>query len=169
MSYEDEDFSILCKVLEEKSKDAEKIFSLFEQLDESSANNDVEDSNEIMPQNFHYIWTPGKRSDSELMWAVEEEVLYMSNGKIVGDNEEAYTCYLGGCNGRCRLKQNGIAYKVQEHTIDHGSMYKSFVEFQCRHHMREQVKIAGASKTISDIYEEAVTMYVDFWIISERV
>lgn len=90
------------------------------------------------------------------MWAVEEQCLYVSNGKIVKENNEAFTCYLKKCSGRVYLRQNGIAYKVKNHTIMHGSMYKTFMELKCRDEMRQGCMNAGASKSISDIYSEAV-------------
>lgn len=39
-------------------------------------------------------------------------------------------------------------------------MYKTYMELECRNHMREECKNAGASKSISDIYNEAVVKYV---------
>lgn len=43
-----------------------------------------------------------------------------------------------------------------QHSINHGNMYAIYVELKCRNHMRELCKIAGASKSVSDIYEDAI-------------
>lgn len=154
MGFKDEEYLKLCEFFEEKSKHAKLCFNTDDDSDENP-----DDANSFVPKNFHYKWIVGTRSDSELMWAVEEEVLYVSNGKIVSkDGDEAYTCYEKKCKGRIYLKQNGIAYKVKDHTIDHGSMYSKYSEIQCREMMREQCKISGASKSIKDIYEDAVIM-----------
>lgn len=152
MSLQDKAYLELCSIFEEKSKHAKLCFN----TDDDEDNNDADF---LIPQNFHYTWTVGTRSDSELMYAVEDEILYVSNGKIVTkDGDEAFTCYEKKCKGRIYLKQNGIAYKVKEHTVNHGSMYNKYIEMQCREMMREQCRISGASKSISDIYEEAVIL-----------
>lgn len=157
MSSDEVDFLQMCTMFEERLVNAQKEFDIFELLDESTENIQNDGLDEI-PKNFHYIWTPGIRFSSELMFAVEEEMLYISNGKMSKEAEEAFTCYNKKCGGRVYLKSNGIAYKVAPHTVLHGSMYKSFMEMQCRHAMREQCKVAGASKTITEIYGDAVIM-----------
>lgn len=148
----DEAYLKLCELFEEKAKHAKLCFNTDDD-DENYSDND----GFSVPKNFHYTWTVGIRSNSELMWAVEEEILYVSNGKIVTkDGDEAFTCYEKKCKGRVYLKQNGIAYKVKEHTVNHGSMYDKYLEMQCREMMREQCRISGASKSVRDIYEDAV-------------
>lgn len=149
----DEAYIQLCKQFEERSRHAKLAFD----TSEIDLDSDEEEPDSLIPRSFHFLWVVGKRSDSELMWAVEEEILYTSNAKIIAkDQAEAFTCHCKPCKGRVYLKPNGIAYKVTEHTVDHGSMYKQFVEFQCRNYMREECKTAGASKSIRDIYEEAL-------------
>lgn len=146
----------LCKQFQERSRHAKLAFDT---TDIDLCGEEFDESNNYVPHSFHYLWTVGQRSDSELMWAVEEEVLYISNGKILAkDQAEAFTCHIKKCSGRVYLKPDGIAYKVAEHNVDHGSMYNQFVEMQCRNHMREECKSAGASKNIADIYEEALLL-----------
>lgn len=151
MNEYNENYLKLCKSFEERAKQA-KLFS------DDSENDCLETEDEFtVPNSFYYIWITGKKSNSELMFDMEEEMLYVSNGKIIArDQAEAFTCYIKNCTGRVYLKPNGIAYKVNEHSIQHGSMYKTFVEFECRSQMRDECKTAGASKTITDIFEEAV-------------
>lgn len=145
----------LCKNFAERARHAKLTFDISCNLDDDP--DDVFD--QTIPNNFCYEFSTGVRSDSELMWAMEEEVLYVSNGKIVSkDDAEASTCYVKECSGRVYLKPNGIAYKVIEHNIQHGSMYSTYQELQCRNYMRDECKIAGASKSLSDIYNDAVVM-----------
>lgn len=145
----------LCKSFAERSLHAKLAFDTSCNLDDD-CENVLDDS---IPNSFCYEFIAGVRSDSELMWALEEEVLYMSNGKIVSrDDAEAFTCYVKKCSGRIYLKPNGVAYKVIEHSVQHGSMYSTYKQLQCRNYMREECKIAGASKSISDIYNDAVVM-----------
>lgn len=150
----DEDYLQLCKTFEERSRRANFSFNT-QNIDPL----DDEELNSLVPNSFHYTWIVGKRSGSELMWAVEEQVLYVSNGKIiVKDQAEAFTCYIKNCSGRVYLKPDGIAYKVAEHSIQHGNMHNLYVELNCRNFMRDECKSAGASKSITDIYEEAVLL-----------
>lgn len=108
---------------------------------------------------FSYIFITGIRSDGELMYAIEEQALYVSNGKITAKiNAEAFTCYIEKCTGRVYLKPDGIAYQVGQHNVNHGSMYSFYKELQCRSFMREECLIAGASKKIKDIYDDAVIL-----------
>lgn len=139
----------LCKKFEERARCAKLCF-------DASDNKIFDDDEQCILQNINYSWIVGVRSNSELLWATDEENLYVSNGKIVGNEDEAFTCYTKKCKGRVYLKQNGSAFKVAEHTINHGSMYKNYIEMQCREHMREDCKTAGASKSIGDIYDDAV-------------
>lgn len=148
----DKKYLELCKKFGERSRHARLAFNTsdIELLED-------DDDDDCIPESFHYIFIVGVRSDSELMWATEEENLYVSNGKIIAkEDAEAYTCYEKKCKGRVYLKQNGIAYKVHEHTIAHGSMYKTYIECICREMMRQECKNAGASKSITDIYNDAV-------------
>lgn len=132
---------------EQRAKNAKEIFDVFDLFEQE---NDA-----IVPENFHYIFTPGIRFNSELMWAVQEECFYVSNGKIVNDDgDEAFTCYQKKCSARVYLKQNGFAYCVKSHTIAHGSMYALYIQMKCRNTMREQCLTAGPSKTINDIYND---------------
>lgn len=150
----DEEYIALCKTFAERSRHAKLAFDT---SDDEFLENESEKIDDLVPNGFQYTWIVGLRSDSELMWAVEEEVLYVSNGKIIAkDNAEAFTCYGKNCKGRVYLKTNGIAYKIREHTIAHGSMYKTYTELVCREKMRQECRIAGASKSITDIYNEAV-------------
>lgn len=151
----DEKYLELCKEFAERSHHAKLALNTSE--NELSDKNDEDEFEDIVPQSFHYTWVVGLRSDSELMYAVEEEMLYVSNGKILAkDKAEAFTCKEKKCKARVYLKPNGIAYKVHEHTIKHGNMYKLYVELVCREMMRQDCKTAGASKSITDIYNEAV-------------
>lgn len=156
MSACDETYLDLCNQFAERSKRA----SLFAIDAINFSDDETEESfGGVLPSSFHYIWIVGKRSDSELMWAVEEEILYVSNGKIIAkDQAEAFTCNVKGCTGRVYLKPDGVAFKVAEHSILHGSMYNTYMELQCRNYMREECKIAGASKSVTDIFEEAVLL-----------
>lgn len=154
----DETYLDLCNQFAERSRRAvlHSINALNFSDDETE-----ESLDDVLPSSFHYLWIIGKRSGSELLWAVEEEALYVSNGKIIAkDRAEAYTCNVKGCTGRVYMKPNGVAYKIAEHSVLHGSMYNTYMELQCRNHMREQCKIAGASKSVTDIFEEAVLLYV---------
>lgn len=152
-SSRDDSYRELCATFAERARCAKLCYD----TNESDYEKDGDNFGPIAPTNFHYVWTVGLRSNSELMWAVEEETLYVSNGKILKNtNEEAFTCNYPKCRARVYLKQNGIAYKVTEHSIDHGSMYDMYMEIQCREQMREQCKTAGASKSIADIYYDAV-------------
>lgn len=151
----DDKYLELCKEFAERSRHAKLAFNTSE--NELSDINDNDEFEDIVPQSFHYTWVVGLRSNSELMFAVEEEMLYVSNGKILAkDKAEAFTCHEKKCKGRVYLKPNGIAYKVHDHTIKHGSMYELYVELICREMMRQECKTAGASKSITDIYNEAV-------------
>lgn len=141
----------LYTLFEERYLEARKEFDIFGPDEQ----NDEFDS--PIPENIQYIWTPGKRFNSELMYSLEEEFLYVSNGKIVkSENAEAFTCYIKECKGRVFLKPNGIVYKGNSHTVQHSSMYKDLICMQCRHEMRENCKTADASKTVKQIYEDAV-------------
>lgn len=152
----DESFLELCNEFSERSRLA--VRSAIDNLNFNDDENEESFEN-ILPSSFHYIWIVGKRSHSELMWAVEEEVLYVSNGKIIAkDQAEAFTCNIKNCKGRVYLKPNGAAYKVAEHTVLHGSMYNTYMELLCRNLMRDECKIAGASKSVTDIFEEAVLL-----------
>lgn len=117
----------------------------------------IEFDNKHDPVTFNYCWTTGSRVDSELMYATEEQCLYVSNGKILKDGSEAYTCTVKKCKGRVYLKKNKIAIKVADHTVSHGGMYNDYMELQCRSFMREECECAGA-KPIKEIYDEAVIM-----------
>lgn len=145
----DKTYSDLCETFKERARSAKLLF-------DTSENEIFDDDENCALQNLLYSWTVGIRSNSELLWVMKEEALYVSNGKILGNDEEAYTCYIKNCKGRVYLKQNGIAFKVAEHTVNHGSMYKLYVEMQCREQMREDCRNAGASKSIGDIYDDAV-------------
>lgn len=146
----DNSYHELCKSFANRARNAKLHF------DATELEDIYDETEDFVPDDFHYSWIVGFRSTSEIMWAIEEEMLYVSNGKIVKSDEEAFRCHYPKCCGRVYLKQNGIAYKVTDHTIDHGSMYKTFLEMQCRQLMRDECQTAGASKSISDIYEEAV-------------
>lgn len=142
----------LYDLLKERCDEARKKFDIFG--DSEQENNEFESP---IPDNIQYVWTPGKRFNSELMFSLGDEFLYVSNGKIVKrENAEAFTCYIKECKGRVFLKANGIAYIAAPHTVDHGSMYKDFICMQCRHEMRENCKTADASKSVKHIYEDAV-------------
>lgn len=152
----DETYLQLCEKFKERSRHAK--LALNTNLNDLSSD-EAEEFDDVIPHSFHYLWIVGLRSDSELMWAVEEEAIYVSNRKIIAkDQAEAFTCKVKNCKGRIYLKPNGTAYKITEHTIDHGSMYKTYVELLCRNFMREECKTAGASKSVNDIYEEAVLL-----------
>lgn len=158
-SLHDEAYLELCEKFAERSRHAKLAFDTSdnEVFRYDDDDDDDEELDDFVANSFYYTLIVGLRSDSELMWAVEEENLYVSNGKIIAkDNAEAFTCYEKKCYGRVYLKPNGIAYKVHEHTIAHGSMYKIYTEFVCREMMRQECKTAGASKSITDIYNEAV-------------
>lgn len=148
----DESYRELCKSFADRAKCATLCIDQIE-LDDEEDNDEFGPS---VPNNLQYTWIVGLRSDSELMWCIDDEALYVSNGKISKSNEEAFTCNYTKCQARVYLKQNGIAYKVKNHTIEHGSMYEKYMEMQCRQLMREDVKAAGASKSISDVYNDAV-------------
>lgn len=152
LSLNDESYRDLCESFAERARCAKLYF------DENEIDYELEndDCDSIVPNNLQYSWTVGLRADSELMWCIDDESLYVSNGKIVKSNEEAFTCNYPKCRGRLYLKRNGIAYKVNHHTIDHGSMYNKYLEIQCRQLMRDECKSAGASKSVSDIYNDAV-------------
>lgn len=158
MSDVEENYSDLYKKFAERSRHAKLIFDKdkeedFDELDDQSYDD------EKTTQNLNYTFTTGDRLDGELMWVADDESLYVSNGKIVKtDNSEAFTCSVNKCTARVYLKPNGIAYKVAEHTVNHGSMYQTYKKFQCRSFMREECMSAGASKTPSDIYEAATRM-----------
>lgn len=145
----------LCKKFAERSEHSKLAINLLDEDEEEPEGVEFDDDETNI---IHYSWINGIRKDSELMYAVEEECLYVSNGKIVKDQSEAFTCHVKKCGARVHLKQNGIAIKVADHTINHGSMRKTYMELQCRNFMREECEFAGASKSISDIYQEAVVM-----------
>lgn len=148
----DESYRELCESFAERARCAK----LFFDANEFDSEEDDDDFSSFVPNNLQYTWTVGLRTDSELMWCLEDESLYVSNGKILKSNEEAFTCNYQKCQARVYLQQDGIAYKVKEHTIEHGSMYDKYMELQCRQLMREECKSAGASKSISDIYNDAL-------------
>lgn len=148
----DESYRELCESFAERARCAKLCCNLNEFEYEENDDN----FNSFVPNNLQYTWTVGLRSDSELMWCLEDESLYVSNGKILKSSEEAFTCNYPKCQARVYLQQDGIAYKVKEHTIAHGSMYDKYMEMQCRQLMREECKSAGASKSVTDIYNDAV-------------
>lgn len=148
----DEAYINLCNEFRERATHARLAFTDLDEEDEFDDNID-----DAIPNCLHFNFINGQ-GDSELMWVPEEQCLYISNGKIVSSNAEAYTCYQKKCKGRIYLTAKGLAYKVAEHNVNHGSMYKEYAEKQCRSFMKEQCETAGSSKTISDIYEEAVMM-----------
>lgn len=149
----EKNYRSLCEVFAERAEYAQQYFgSSFDEY-----NNDDETISSDVPHNIFYEFIVGNRSDSEVMWVAEEEALYLSNGKIlVKDGSEPYTCYEKSCRARINLRQDGFAYKSADHTVSHGSMYKKYVEMVCRHNMREECKLAGASKSVSDIYQTAI-------------
>lgn len=150
-SLHDKTYDELCEAFSERARCAKLYFDGNEIDDE-----DEDDDFDTAPNVLQYTWTVGLRADSELMWCIDDEALYVSNGKIVQSDKEAFTCNYPKCRGRIYLTQNGIAYRVADHTIDHGSMYNKFLEMQCRELMRDECKSAGASKSVSDIYNDAV-------------
>lgn len=108
----DEKYLELCKQFAERSHHAKLVFDTSDIQLLDKENDKFDDT---VPLSFHYNWITGIRSDSELMWAVDEELMYVSNGKIISkDNAETYTCYEKKCKSRANLKPNGIAYKVHE-------------------------------------------------------
>lgn len=142
----------LYSLFEERCKEETREFDIFGLLDEE--NDELESP---IPNNIEYIWTPGKRFNSEIMFTLQDEFLYVSNGKIIkAENAEAFTCYVKQCKGRVFLKPNGVVYMGNPHTVDHGSMYENLALFQYRHEMRESCKTADASKTVKHIYDDAV-------------
>lgn len=95
------------------------------------------------------------------MYDFDGEVLYMSNGRRTanGDEEfEAFTCYIKKCPGRVYLRHDGIAFRISGHTVKHDSMHKLYIEMKCRGIMREMCKTAGASKSVADIYNDAIIL-----------
>lgn len=72
----DADYLELCRHFKERSHFAKLILDTSDDRE-----NDEEDFEEI--NSFHYNWITGFRKGSELMWATEEECLYVSNAKIV--------------------------------------------------------------------------------------
>lgn len=144
----------LCQKFADRSRNSKLRVNLFDDEEEEEG---IE-FDEFQPNILHYSWITGGRKDSELMLATEEECLFVSNGKITKDKSEAFTCNVKKCGARVYLKQNGIAIKVADHTVTHGSMYDEYLKLQCRNYMREECAFAGASKSISDIFGEATAM-----------
>lgn len=151
------DFSYLelCKKFAERSQNSQIAINS-DLLDEDEEGIEFDGKNE--PRLINYCWINGGRKDSELMYDKEEQYLYVSNSKILKDGSEAYTCQVKKCGGRVYLKTNQTAVKVSDHTVNHGSMYKDYMKLQCRNFMREECEFSGASKSISDIYNEALLM-----------
>lgn len=118
--------------------------------------NDDDNANILQPENLLYEFVSGIRDGSELIYDFQQEALYVSNGKILKDNTEAFTCYVKQCRGRVCLRPDGFAYKKAEHTIQHGTMYPKYVELKCRQMMRELCRTSAASTPIPDIYNEAI-------------
>lgn len=145
----------LCKKFAERSNHSKLAVNL---LDDDDDEEEGIEFDEFQPKALHYLWITGSRKDSELMYATEEQCLYVSNGKILKDKSEAFTCHTKKCGARVHLKQTGAAIKVSDHTVNHGSMYYTYLKLQCRNYMREECAFAGASKSISDIFQEATVM-----------
>lgn len=158
-SLQDKNYIELCKKFAERSRHAKLAFDKDEDKDFDNIEDKSNEFDESIPHSLNYTFITGDRKDSELMWVTDDECLYVSNGKIIAkDSSEAYTCIINKCNARVYLKPNGVAYKVTEHTVNHGNMYETYKKCQCRTYMREECKSAGASKSIKDIYDEAVVM-----------
>lgn len=150
-----ESYLNLCSIFAEKAKDAQSYLSE-EKEDDINVSFVLETP---VQQNLKYEWIAGKRDGSELLWASSEQMIYMSNAKIlVTDNSEAYTCYDKKCTARVHVRPDGFAYKKSEHTVAHGSMYDLFIELKCRNTMKDDCKTAPASKTVTDIYNDAIMM-----------
>lgn len=150
-------YSELCKKFAERSHHSQLAINS-SILDDDDDPEGIEFDCENDPIYINYCWINGKRKDSELLYALDEQCLYVSNGKIINDGSEAYTCQVKRCGGRVYLKKNQTAIRAANHTVHHGSMYKDYMELQCRNFMREECEFSGASKSISDIYKDAVVM-----------
>lgn len=152
----DSSYSQLCKRLADLNEHSKLAINsnLWDDDDENEEGIELDGDSDAKV--VHFKWINGSRKNSELMYCIEEQCLYISNGKILKDNSEAYTCHVKNCAARIYLKRNEIAVKAADHTVNHGSMYKAYMELQCRNFMREECEYGGASKSVSDIYEEAV-------------
>lgn len=142
-------YSELFEMFAKRAKDAKAYLN-------NDDDNDDDNANILQPENLLYEFITGIREGSELIYDFKHEALYVSNGKILKDNTEAFTCYVKQCRGRVCLRPDGFAYKKAEHTIQHGTMYPTYVELKCRQMMRELCKTSGASTPIQDIYNEAI-------------
>lgn len=150
----DESFSELLKIYTERAYDAKQYLDRIE----NSCENDSVPIN-VEPENINFEYTVGKQNGSRLIWTPSDEMLYTKNKPNKTDDDcEKWTCYIKNCSGRLKLQPDGLAFQTIEHTIQHGTMYHLYIEMKCREMMRDLCKSAGASKSISDIYEEAITM-----------
>lgn len=156
-SVNDSSYTELCKKFADRLQHSQLAINS-SLLDEDDEPEGIEFDSCNEAKAINYCWINGKRKDSDLLYSMEEQCFYVSNSKILKDGSEAYTCNVKKCGGRVHLKKNEIAVKVADHTVSHGSMYKYYMELQCRNFMREECEFSGASKSISDIYQEALIM-----------
>lgn len=151
----DESFSELFKIYTERAYNAKQYL---DSIENSCENNSVETIN-VESENINFEFTVGKQNGSRLIWTPSDETLYTKNKKTKTDDDcEKWTCYIKNCFGRLKLQPDGLAFKTLEHTIQHGTMYHLYIEMKCRELMRDLCKSAGASKSLSDIYDEAIAL-----------
>lgn len=99
----------------------------------------------------------GKRENSQVIWAYEEECAYYKNSLSKKTGNEACKCVEKGCNARIYIREDDTAFKYCSTDHNHGSMYSSYFKYAyCLEKMRQKAKYAMASVSAFDIFSEVL-------------
>lgn len=118
----------------------------------------TQSEDEEISTNLNYRMIPGLRTNSELLWAYEQQQLYYKNAYSTKTQITSYTCRIKGCNARVFVKPDGSAFQdpLNTHLISHGSQYQEYKLMYCDNEMKERAKAAPGSMTPYEIYMEVV-------------
>lgn len=113
-----------------------------------------------IPMLIEYI--TGFRSDSNIVWAIEEENLYYRGHWNATLQARVCTCYDENCLKKIYIREDGTAFELvgNKHDNDHGKMYRTYKHMYCFNLIKQRCLTAPASMSIKVIYDDVVLRYV---------
>lgn len=155
---------------------SERLLAEINQNENSEDFNSDDESDEVIDiQNdkiqVNYLYIPGLREGSQIVWTPEERNLYYVNSYSKKTGIIACTCYEKNCSARLFIKNDESAFRYRSKPHDvHCTHYEAFMLMHCFNKIKQKTRSAPASMFSSDIYDEVVKEYVYsffYWVFSK--